>query len=311
MKVVLFCGGLGTRLREHSDAIPKSLVNVGYRPIIWHLMKYYAHFGHTEFILCLGYRGDMIRDYFLNYKETLTNDFTMSEGGKHIELHSRDIDSWRITFLDTGLHSNIGQRLLQTRRHIGDDEMFLANYSDGLSALPLDRQIRELQSSAAIASFAAVHMSQSFHAVNCDPQGVVTSLGPMHGQEMYINGGFFVFRRQIFDYIEPGDELVEKPFARLIAEKMLLAYRWKGYWQCMDTFKDKIAFDRMEARGQCPWMVWQEAPAETLLRSAIRAAQQPNLDAGRGGTRDQPEIQTRSLGDAEQIDAPVGKIEHP
>jgi glucose-1-phosphate cytidylyltransferase len=311
MKVVLFCGGLGTRLREHSDAIPKSLVNVGFRPIIWHLMKYYAHFGHTEFILCLGYRGDMIRDYFLNYKETLTNDFTMSQGGKCIELHSRDIDSWRITFLDTGLHSNIGQRLLQTRRYVGDDEVFLANYSDALSALPLDRQIRELQSSAAVASFAAVHTPHSFHAVSCDPQGLVTGLGPMQGQDMYINGGFFVFRRQIFDYIEAGDELVERPFARLIAEKKLRAYRWNGYWQCMDTFKDKIAFDRMEARGQCPWMVWEEGPAETLWRSAIRAAQQTDLDKGCSGARDQRESQTRSPGDGEQIGAPVGQIENP
>ncbi len=202
MKVVLFCGGLGTRLREHSDTIPKPLVNVGFRPLLWHLMKYYAHFGHTEFILCLGYRGDMIREYFLNYQEALTNDFTLSEGGKRIELHFRDIDSWRITFLDTGLHSNIAQRLLQARRYLGNDEFFLANYSDGLSALPLDSQIRALQSSAAVASFAAVHMPQSFHSVACDPGGTVTAIRPMHGENIYINGGFFVFRKQIFDYID-------------------------------------------------------------------------------------------------------------
>src|ERR1700760_3899493 len=137
MKVVLFCGGLGTRLREHSDTVPKSLVNIGIRPIMWHLMRYYAHFGHKEFILCLGYRGDMIREYFLNYKEGLSNDFTMSEGGNKIELHSNDISDWKITFVDTGLHTNIGQRLMRVRKYLGDDPMFMANYSDGLSDIPL------------------------------------------------------------------------------------------------------------------------------------------------------------------------------
>ena len=133
MKVVLFCGGLGTRLREHSDTIPKPLVNVGIRPLIWHLMRYYAHFGHKEFILCLGYRGDLIREYFTNYKEYLSNDFTLSEGGRRIELHSTDIQDWRITFVDTGLHANIGQRLLRVRKHLKGENVFLANYADGLS----------------------------------------------------------------------------------------------------------------------------------------------------------------------------------
>ena len=116
MKVVLFCGGLGTRLREHSDTIPKPLVNIGYRPILWHLMRYYAHYGHKEFILALGYRGEMIREYFLNYNDALSNDFTLSDGGRHIEQHQRDFDDWKITFVDTGLHSNIGQRLLRVRK---------------------------------------------------------------------------------------------------------------------------------------------------------------------------------------------------
>src|SRR5690242_4456992 len=133
MKVVLFCGGLGTRLREHSDTIPKPLVNVGSRPILWHVMRYYAHYGHTDFILCLGYRGDLIREYFLNYKEHMSNDFTWSEAGKKVELHSSDVANWRITFVDTGLHSNIGQRLLRVRKYVQNEPMFLANYADGLS----------------------------------------------------------------------------------------------------------------------------------------------------------------------------------
>src|SRR5690606_6800849 len=132
MKVVLFCGGLGTRLREHSDTIPKPLVYIGARPILWHLMRYYAHFGHKDFVLALGYRGDMVREYFLNYNEAMSNDFTLSEGGRKVELHSRDLDDWRITFVDTGLHSNIGQRLLRVRKYVENEPVFLANYSDGL-----------------------------------------------------------------------------------------------------------------------------------------------------------------------------------
>ena len=256
MKVVLFCGGLGTRLREHSDTVPKSLVNIGNRPIIWHLMRYYAHFGHKDFVLCLGYRGDSIREYFLNYNEALTNDFTLSDGGKKIELHSSDLDGWRITFVDTGLHANIGQRLLRARKYLEGEEYFLANYSDGLSSLPLAQQIDEFKSSDAIASFASVYSAASFHSVRSDPAGLVSGMGVMSGEEIYINGGFFVFREPIFDYIEEGDELVEQPFARLIGKKKLITYRWQGFWQCMDTFKDKINFDRMEAKGNCPWKLW-------------------------------------------------------
>jgi len=259
MKVVLFCGGLGTRLREHSDTTPKSLVNIGIRPIIWHLMRYYAHYGHKDFVLCLGYRGDTIREYFLNYSEALSNDFTLSNGGRNVELHSRDLDDWRITFVDTGLHSNIGQRLLRVRKYLVDDPVFLANYSDGLSDLPLDRQIAEFQSGDAVASFAAVSNSQSsFHAARVDDNGLVTHIGPISAQQLLVNGGFFVFRREIFDYINEGDELVEQPFQRLIASRKLSAFRWDGFWRCMDTFKDKITFDRMEARHDCPWMAWRE-----------------------------------------------------
>lgn len=262
MKVVLFCGGLGTRLREHSDTIPKPLVTIGYRPILWHLMRYYAHFGHTEFILCLGYRGDLVREYFLHYREAMSNDFTLTDGGQKIELHGRDLGDWKITFVDTGLHSNIGQRLLRVRKYLHDDEVFLANYADGLADLPLDEQIAEfLALKDVVANFAAVPSSQSFHVVNADNDGVVTRVGAMPDQKLMINGGYFVLRNEIFDHINEGEELVEEPFARLIAQRKLTAYRWHGFWQCMDTFKDKISFDRMEARGTCPWMLWNRHPA--------------------------------------------------
>ena len=260
MKVVLFCGGLGTRLREHSDTIPKPLVNVGSRPILWHLMRYYAHYGHSDFILCLGYRGDLIREYFLNYSEAVSNDFTLSEGGRKLELHSRDLDGWRITFVDTGLHSNIGQRLKRVQKYLVGEEVFLANYSDGLSDLDLGKHIEHFTARDAVASFVSVRSSQSFHAVKADADGVVSHVGAMPDQQLWINGGYFVLRSQIFDYIREGEELVEQPFARLVQEKKLLTSPWQGFWQCMDTFKDKITFDRLEARGACPWMVWNKGP---------------------------------------------------
>lgn len=267
MKVVLFCGGLGTRLRERSDTVPKPLVTVGIRPIVWHLMRYYAHYGHTDFILCLGYRGDMIREYFLNYNEALSNDFTLSDGGRCIDLHSRDSDNWRITFVDTGLHSNIGQRLLRVRHFVEHDDMFLANYADGLSDLPLDRLIEDFRHRDALATFASVRSAQSFHSVQSGPDGRVTKIGALKEEEMFINGGFFAMRPALFDYLQEGEELVEQPFARLIQAQKLVTFRWQGFWQSMDTLKDKITLDRMEASGDCPWMAWRRlAPKLPPLR---------------------------------------------
>lgn len=258
MKVVLFCGGLGTRLREHSDTIPKPLVNIGIRPILWHLMRYYAHYGHKDFILCLGYRGDMIREFFLNYQEALSNDFTMTAGGKKIDLMSSDIQDWRVTFVDTGLHTNIGQRLMKVRHLVKAEEVFLANYADGLSDLPLDDQIARFHGKDVIASFAGIRSPQSFHAFQSDDDGYVSHIGSIGDAGFWVNGGFFVMRPEIFDHMQAGEELVEAPFQRLIAKRKLLAYRYPGFWQSMDTFKDKITFDRMEARDECPWAVWKK-----------------------------------------------------
>jgi glucose-1-phosphate cytidylyltransferase len=256
MKVVLFCGGLGTRLREHSDTIPKPLVNIGVRPILWHLMRYYAHYGHTEFILCLGYRGELIREFFLEYNECMSNDFTMSNGGKDIELHSSDIDSWKVTFVDTGLHANIGERLMAVREYVKDESTFLANYSDGLSDLHLPDIIDMFEQSQSVASMLSVRTQQSFHSIHCDGDSIVDSIGPINKSGLWINGGFFVLSNRIFDYLEDGDELVEKPFQRLIAEKKLSTLQHPGFWQSMDTLKDKIDFDRQYARGHAPWQVW-------------------------------------------------------
>ena len=263
MKVVLFCGGLGTRLREYSETIPKPMVNIGYRPIVWHLMKYYAHFGHTEFILCLGYRGDLVKQYFLEYNECLSNDFELSGGGNHIKLYGRDIDEWKITFADTGLHSNLGQRLRAVQRYLGDDPIFLANYSDGLSDLQLTEYIDHFREQDKIASFLCVRPTQSFHAVSLGDGALVRDIRHIGGSDLWINGGFFAFKREIFDYIKDGEELVEEPFHRLIRIEQLAAQRHHGFWACMDTLKDKQAFDDMSARGETPWAVWKSA-GETL-----------------------------------------------
>jgi glucose-1-phosphate cytidylyltransferase len=256
MKVVLFCGGLGTRLREHSAQIPKPLVNIGYRPILWHIMRYYAHFGFKDFVLCLGYRGDLIREYFTGYREWLTNDFTLSDGGRKLELLSNDLDDWRITFVDTGLHANIGERLMRVRRFVENEEVFLANYADALTDLPLDRQLAEFVRRGSTVSFAAVPPAQSFHGVRSERDGIVTDFGSMRDAGFWINGGYFCMTPRIFDEMKEGEELVEEPFQRLVAKRTLLAYRHDGFWQQMDTLKDKITYDRMESRGDCPWKLW-------------------------------------------------------
>lgn len=257
MKVVLFCGGFGTRLREHSEIIPKPLVDIGYRPIIWHLMKYYAYFGHKDFVLCLGYRGDLIKEYFLNYREWLSNDFTLRDGGQDIKLHNTDISDWNITFVDTGLNANIGQRLQSIQRYLAADDMFLANYSDGLSNLPLNDQIEKFKASEAVVSFVGVRPSQTLSGVSIDDDGVVTCVEYLHSSEIWINGGFFIMRKDIFAYIKEGEELVEEPFQKMIVAKKLLAYKHSGFWAAMDTFKDKKKFDAMYASGDTPWMIWE------------------------------------------------------
>ena len=256
MKVVLFCGGLGTRLREYSDTIPKPLVDIGYRPILWYIMKYYAYYGHKEFILCLGYKGNMIKDYFLNYKEWDSNDFELSNGGADVRLFNSDIKDWKITFVDTGLQSNLGQRLIAVRKYIGDDEMFFANYSDGLSDAPLPDCVKLLQEKNAVACFLGVKPSQSFHAAQIDDDGLITKFSHVMYSEYRINGGFFTMRKEIFDYINNGEELVEEPFQRLITEKKLVSYKYDGFWSAIDTFKDKHKIDEMYARGVRPWEIW-------------------------------------------------------
>ncbi len=256
MKVVLFCGGLGLRLREFAENIPKPLATIGYRPILWHVMKYYAHFGHKDFILCLGHRADTIKDYFVKYDEYVSNDFVLSAGGKNIDLINRDIHDWKITFADTGIMSNIGQRLKAVEKYLEGEETFLANYSDGLTDLPLPQQIEHFRKHDKIASFLCVRPNLSYAQVTLNGGDLVADIQDMAKGNIRINGGYFVFKKDIFRYIRDGEELVHEPFRRLVAEQQLIAHQYDGFWACMDTFKDKQHFDDLYAKGKAPWQVW-------------------------------------------------------
>ena len=263
MKVVLFCGGLGMRLRDYSDKIPKPMVEVGHRPILWHVMKYYAHFGHKDFILCLGYRSETIKNYFINYEEFLSNDFVLSDGGRKVSLLRTDIHDWKISFVDTGYDSSIGERLRRVRRHLEGEEIFLANYSDNVTDFYLPTLIDDVRGSDAVAAFLAIPPPYSFHVADIQGDGSVSSIRDTASADMWINGGYFVLRQEIFDYLRPGEELVVEAFSRLIAEQRLIATKHTGFWQNMDTFKDKAQLDELHAKGRAPWQVWNVEAEES------------------------------------------------
>lgn len=257
MKVVLFCGGQGMRMREFSERIPKPMVPIGSRPVIWHLMKYYAHHGHTDFVLCLGYGADSFKEYFLNYKEWLSNDFVLTGGGRDLQMLNTDIDDWSITFVDTGAQANIGERLMAVREHVQDEELFLANYSDGLSDVHLPDLIDSARTSGRVATFMLTTPSQTFHVVSADDDGRVTGIQEARQAGLWVNAGFFVLSPRIFDYMRQGEELVYEPFGRLMAEGQLAGVRHNGFWAGMDTFKDRQELDEMHAAGRAPWEVWR------------------------------------------------------
>jgi glucose-1-phosphate cytidylyltransferase len=272
MKVVLFCGGLGLRMRSSEDSAPKPMMPIGHRPVLWHVMRYYAHFGYREFILCLGYGGKTVKDYFLDYRETESNDFVLSEAGRKIELLGSDIGDWRITFVDTGLDTAIGERLRRVRKYLGDDEIFLANYGDVLTDAPMDRIVRQVAASDAIGSVLAVKPQDSFHVVDIDSDSRITSLTPVAEMSMRINGGYFVFRQDIFDYLNEGEDLVMDACVRAAKDGRMLAVPYDGFWAPMDTLKERSALERRYFTGDSPWMLWNgmrthdaSAPMPTIV----------------------------------------------
>jgi glucose-1-phosphate cytidylyltransferase len=264
MKVVLFCGGRGLRLREHSEAIPKPMVQIGYRPILWHVMRYYAHYGHRDFILCLGYRADAIKDYFLHYDEAASNDFVLSEGGRRVELLGSDIADWRITFADTGLDTTIGERLRRVRHLLEGEEIFLANYGDTLTDAPLDELVATFRADTATAALLAVRPSHSysFHVVDADPDGRVRAMRDVASADLRINGGGYLFRSGILDALDSGEDLIDAPFATLAADGRLLAIPYDGFWESLDTLKDMELLQSLDAHDSAPWAVWRSAPAD-------------------------------------------------
>lgn len=257
MKVVLFCGGLGLRIRD-AENLPKPMVHIGYRPVLWHVMKYYAHFGHKDFILCLGHGADAIKNYFLNYNECSSNDFILSGGGKNLELLNSDIHDWRITFAYTGVNSNIGQRLKAVEKYLEGEKEFLANYSDGLTDLPLPQQLEHFREQGKVASFVCVRPNLSYHLVSLEEgTSLVADIHAIDNGDVRINGGYFVFKKEIFNYMRDKEELVMEPFHRLLREKQLIGYSYDGFWASMDTFKDKQLLESLYATGAAPWEIWK------------------------------------------------------
>jgi len=255
MKVVLFCGGQGMRLKDLSEKVPKPMVPVGYRPILWHVMKYYAQYGHKDFILCLGYHADAIKQFFLNYEEAVSNDFVLSKGGKEKRLLGSDIEDWTITFVDTGLHAEIGERLARVQDHLEDEEMFLANYADGVTDLDLNAYIEQFGATGKVGGLLAVRPPLSYHVVTVSEHGVPTAMGPIKQADLWLNGGYFVFRQEIFDYLDRHTDLAGGALEEMITDGQLYTHRFAGFWSPMDTFKDKTYLDTIWASGDVPWML--------------------------------------------------------
>jgi len=258
VKVVLFCGGQGLRLREYNESVPKPMAPIGLRPVLWHVMRFYAHHGHGDFVLCLGYKAEVIKKYFLEYDEAISNDFVLADGGRSIEMLTTDIQGWRITFADTGLQSLIGQRLRAVRKYVEGEELFLASYGDCLTDAPIDRYIEDFRKRDAVAGFLAVRPSYTFHIVDPGEDGRVRSINHVRHSDIWINGGYFILRPEIFDWIGSDEDLVVEPFQRLIAAGKLVAYRYEGFWMPMDTIKEMQDLEQIWQSGEPPWAIWRE-----------------------------------------------------
>jgi glucose-1-phosphate cytidylyltransferase len=253
MKVVLFCGGLGTRIREYSEAVPKPMIPIGNQPILWHVMQYYSQYGHRDFVLCLGYKANVIKEFFLTYRPHVYADCVVSGFGSKVELLGEARDDWRITMVDTGVWRNIGERLWAVRDHVHDEDIFLANYSDGLTDANLDDMIGTFKRSGKLACFLAIRPPLTYHLADIDGSGRVREFRTSDTSEIWINGGYFLFRKGIFEYMREGEELVIEPFRRLIADNQLLAYKHESFWRSMDTLRDRQTLEDLIEKGKMPW----------------------------------------------------------
>jgi glucose-1-phosphate cytidylyltransferase len=261
MKTVLFCGGLGTRIRDYSENVPKPMIPIGDKPILWHLMSYYSQYGHKDFVLCLGYKANVIKEFFLNYQPHVYADCVVSGFGNRVETLGDPQADWRVTMIDTGVWRNIGERLFAVKSHVENEEIFLANYSDGLSDVDLPAMIETFKRSGKVAAFVAARPNFSLHLVDMNDDGRVSALRSTKDADLWINGGGFIFRREIFHYLRDGEELVEEPFQRLIEDDQLLAFRHNGFWRPMDTLKDKEVLEDLVEKGRLPWLLNVAPPA--------------------------------------------------
>ena len=270
MKVVLFCGGLGTRIREYSDSIPKPMIPIGHQPILWHVMQYYSQYGHRDFVLCLGHKANVIKDFFLGYKPQQYADCVVSGYGANVELLGKPNEDWRVTLIDTGIWRNIGERLWAVREHLQEEEIFLANYSDGLTDVNLNEMIGSFRRSGKLACFLAVRPPLTYHLADIGPDGRVREFRPSDRSDIWINGGYFLLRRQIFDYMRDGEELVQEPFQRLIERELLMAYKHERFWRSMDTLKDRQALEDMVEQGKMPWRLGDRSHLRQSLTMTAR-----------------------------------------
>lgn len=269
MKVVLFCGGLGTRIREYAENVPKPMIPIGHQPVLRHVMEYYSNHGHTDFILCMGYKASVIKDFFLNSRPQSFSDCVVSSGGQKVEVLGEQPQDWRVSLIDTGVWRNIGQRLWAVRQHVENEPMFLANYSDGLCDVDLSEMVARFERSDKVACFLAVRPPLTYHLVDMDEDGDVRAFRSSQRADIWINGGYFIFRPEIFDYMNDGEELVLEPFDRLIEKNLLMAYRYDGFWRSMDTLRDWQSLQDLVERGETPWL---NRPRREAARPSVLAA---------------------------------------
>lgn len=258
MKVVILCGGQGTRLREETEFRPKPLVDVGGRPVLWHIMKFYAHFGFREFILCLGYRGQMIKEYFLNY-EAMNSDFTIALGDHHaIKYHeAHGEQDYKVTLIDTGLDTATGGRVARTRPYVKDD-LVMVTYGDGLADVDLAALIDFHQKHGKLATVTTVRPTSRFGILELDQKGAVKRFSEKPQVDGWASAGFFVFDRKVYDYLGGDDCVLERePLERLAGENQLIAYRHDGFFFAMDTYREYLQLNELWESGKAPWKVWK------------------------------------------------------
>lgn len=258
MKTVILCGGRGMRLGEHGASVPKALIEIGGQPVLWHILKLYAHHGLNDFVLCLGYLGEEIKRYFLEHR-WLHTDFTLEMkpvGDYELHQHHASGEDWRITFADTGLDTNTGGRLKRIQNYIGSDETFCVTYGDGLADIDLGALLAFHRAHGRLATLTAVNPRSSFGLLKLDADGAVTEFQEKPRLTEWINGGFFVFNRGIFDYLDDNAVLEQAPLERLARARQLMAYQHTGFWKCLDTYKDHLEFNQLWDEGQAVWKLW-------------------------------------------------------